>query len=609
MKAGLRVLLLAVPLLLALGLALLLVMGMPALGATSAGAPYTFTTAQCVAGKAFGAAGQTCAVFPAAGVSLVAGTGASVWVTALAGGVPTAPGAGKASSVRLSFAVGCLKPASDAGVAASYAGATLPLCSANGAAPTSAGWSAAVDLPFKAGAASASMRAPTFSYADVGQLTLMLRDATGALAVSAPFVVKPARLALTTITRNADGAAMVAVASGADSGFVRVGERFTISAAALTSAGAVAPNFGSEGSRLQLDVQLPLDAATRAAMRKLPSLGATFSRVSGGVFSGNDFAADDAGIVAVTPQLAGGDYLGAGAVPTSARNIGRFYPDHFDTAVSGALACLAHMQCPAAVTTAAYGGQPFAVTVKAMAAGGAELRNYTGVLARAITLSAWSGAGASGAPAANPGGGSLAVTSIAAGGLSTSTSYQLARSYDNAAPRANDASLPTAIWLRASASENLATSNVIVTSARPLAAASAEGAVVVVAGRLALGNPYGSELLRLPVRLEAQYWTAGRRWETSSTDNASSVLPATIRFANCLKNLGPPCKTALLAPVSNAAVPLVAGVATFWLKAPGAGNSGSAELTMDGPVWLPGTSGRAVFGVFNSPLLYLREMY
>lgn len=611
MKALLRALALALPLMLAVGVALLLLISVSALAA-AAPASFAFTTAQCVSGMAFGAAGQSCAVFPAPASVLVAGSAATVWVTALAGGVPTAPLAGKASTVRLSFAVGCVNPASHAGVAASYAGLVLPLCSSQGAQPASAtGWSAQLALSFKAGAASASMAAPTFRYADVGQLTLMLRDSDSAVAASAPFVVKPARLAITAVTRNADGAAMAAVAKGADAGFVRVGEAFTIKAAALTSVGAVAPNFGSEGALLRLDVQLPLDAATRAAMRKLPTLGAAgFATVLGGVFSGAAFAADELGIVAVTPQLVGGDYLGAGAVAASAQNLGRFYPDHFDTVVAGPMACLPHMQCPSTVTTAAYSDQPFGTTVKPMAASGAALVNYTGVLARAITLSAWSAAGASAASDANPGGGSLSVTAIAAGAsLSASTAYHLPRPYSGAAPRTLETSVPTAVWLRAAASENLATGSVVVSSARSNAASSVEGAIDIVAGRLALGNPYGSELLRMPVRLEAQYFTAAQRWETSMADNASSVLPATVTFATCLGKLGPPCDTALLAPSTSAAVTLVGGIGTFWLKAPGAGNTGSAQFTMGSPAWLPSTSGRAVFGVFNSPFLYLREMY
>jgi uncharacterized repeat protein (TIGR01451 family) len=572
--------------------------------ASAASGNFVFTTAQCVSGKAFGAAGQTCAIYPTG--PMVAGTPATVWVTALSVGVPTTPNASTDTTVRFNFALACVNPTSNAGIASTYSGVTLPLCSANGAAPTS--WSPPSDLTFKAGSATASMDAPSFDYDDVGKVILSLRDGSNRTVSTAAFVVKPAQIKLIAVSRNADASAMPTVATGADSGFTRVGETFTMKAAALTSDGAVTPNFGSEGALLTLDVQLPADAATRTAMVKTPGLGAiNFATVVGGVFTRTDFAADDVGIVAVTPNLVGNDYLGAGAVPTSALNVGRFYPDHFDTVVSGPMVCLAHMLCPGAVTAAAYSAQSFSVTVKAMGPDGSQLQNYSGVLSRAISLAAYS---ASGAGTVNPASGTLTGNTIAAAAsLTGSPVYTLPNPFSYLTPRANNWTVPTAIWLRASASENLAASTATVSSARSPVANTREGAIEIVSGRLSLGNPYGSELLKMPVRMEAQYFTAARRWETSSGDSFSNVSPGGIVFANCLKNLGSPCKTTVLAPATSASVTVASGVGTFWLKAPGAGNTGSAEFRMSNPAWLPTTVGRAVFGIYKSPLIYVREIY
>jgi len=578
-------------------------------GTASVGtATYAFTTAPCVSGKAFGAAGQSCAQYAAG--PMTAGTLSTVYVTALAGGIPTAINTSTDTAVRFNFALGCVNPATNAGVNGSYAGVSLPLCSDNAGTPTS--WSSPVDLVFKAGAASATMTAPSFDYDDVGKVQLFLRDGSNRVVSSSAFVVKPAQIKLIAVTRNADGSAMPTVATGADSGFTRVGEPFTIKAAALTSDGKVAPNFGSEGALLSLDVQLPADAATRAAMSKTPTLGATsFTSVVGGVFTRSDFAADELGIVAVTPVLSMGgvvnDYLGSGSVPASALNIGRFYPDHFDTVATGSMACLPRMVCPAGVSTSSYSAQPFAVTVRPMGASGNALVNYNGVLARAVTLNAWSAAGAG---TINPSAGSLSANTIAAGAsLNANPVYTLPNAYSSTTPRANNWTKPTAIWLRATASENVGATTVTVSSARTPVAATKEGAVEIVSGRLALGNPYGLELLKMPIRMEAQYYTAAGRWETASGDSVSSVNPAGISFANCLKNLGSPCKTAVLAPDTTAAVTLNNGVGTFWLKAPGAGNTGSAEFKMANPAWLPTMVGRAVFGVYRSPVIYVREMY
>ena len=65
--------------------------------------------------------------------------------------------------------------------------------------------------------------------------------------------------------------------------------------------------------------------------------------------------------------------------------------------------------------------------------------------------------------------------------------------------------------------------------------------MTIVSGRLALDSPHGSELVKMPVRAEAQYWAAAGRWETSATDNVSTLQSGGITFANCRKRLGPPC--------------------------------------------------------------------
>ena len=53
-----------------------------------------------------------------------------------------------------------------------------------------------------------------------------------------------------------------------------------------------------------------------------------------------------------------------------------------------------------------------------------------------------------------------------------------------------------------------------------------------------------------------------------------------------------------------------AGDFNLWLKAPGPGNLGSAELNVTGPEWLgivPPTM--VTFGQYRSPLIYRREVF
>lgn len=577
---------------------------------TSAATVYVFTDSACVDAKAFGSAEQSCKQL--SGLPAFAGAATPVFVTSLASGVPTRLNATVDTTVKTSFALGCVNPASSAGVQASYAGVALPLCTPNGAVPAlvAAQWSAGVDMVFKAGAPSVAANA-SFAYADVGKVQLFLRDAGERIVGAVPFVVKPATLAITAVTRSADGFANPQTKSGAGNGFVKVSEAFTVKAAALTSSGAVAPNFGNEGARLSLGWTRGGEAAVQAAMLNLPVLAGDFTAIVGGVFTGTAFSVDEAGILALTPKLANNDYLGAGLpgvfVTTT---VGRFYPDHFDTVASATMQCLPHMACPAAVSAAAYSAQAFAVTVKPMNAAGTLLRNYNGVLARPITLSAYSQAGGA---VPNPAAGVLSANLIATASMGPDLAirakpvYSLPQPFSSSAPRARNWSAPTPIYLRASADENVAAGAVVVSSLR--AAATVEGGVTIVSGRLGLDNPHGSELMKLPIRAEAQYWTAAGRWETSATDNLSAVQSGGIAFANCRKKLGPTCDTTVLLVTADSLLTMKNGAATFWLRAPGAGNDGSAEFQMNNPAWLPSSIGRAVFGVYKSPLIYLREMY
>lgn len=148
-------------------------------------------------------------------------------------------------------------------------------------------------------------------------------------------------------------------------------------------------------------------------------------------------------------------------------------------------------------------------------------------------------------------------------------------------------------------------------------------------GRLRLQNAYGSELLALPVPLDAQYW-AGSYYVRSTADNCTVLPMASITMGNYLKQLNA-CETQL-SPTGN--VTLAAGKlpgAGLVLTKPGAGNAGSVDLainvgaTASGntcvaasesaaiaanmPWFGPNLSARATFGIYKSPLIYRRENY
>lgn len=576
---------------------------------------FVFTDAPCVAGKAFGAPDQPCRRYTGPGT---AGTAAAIYVTAIDASLNPVPVNTLGSdTVSVRFALSCINPPQGAGVAASYAGATLPPCTPDGAVPgtSGAGWTQAVTLGFAANSPSATLSAG-FVYQDIGQVLFSLADA-GNKVTSVAFVVKPAKLVFSSITRTRDGAPNPGATDGSGTGFARAGEAFTIAVSALTSSGSAAPNFGNAGAQISLVQQ---------QQGTLPAVQGSFTSLANGVFSGTNFTWDEAGIVVLTPQLAGNDYLGAGDVPGQAAWVGRFYPDHFETAVSAAFPCLPRMACPSGtapggeqldVSGAAYSGQPFRVTVRAIGAAGNTLTNYAGQFARTITLAAFDAPAGAGA---NPGGGALGantIGAIAAGQeAGASPAYTLPAPFSSAAPRALDWVAPTPVYLRATAAEIIAsagggTEGATVSSQR--ASGAVEGGISIVAGRLWLANGFGSELLKLPMAMAAQYWT-GTNWDANTGDNASAVGGAL--FTACRKHLADGsagaanCKPALALASATPTV-LAGGGATAWLQAPGAGNDGSGFVQMSNAAapWLPSTSARVVFGIYKSALLYAREVY
>ncbi len=145
-------------------------------------------------------------------------------------------------------------------------------------------------------------------------------------------------------------------------------------------------------------------------------------------------------------------------------------------------------------------------------------------------------------------------------------------------------------------------------------------------GRLRMPNAYGSELLDLPLTLEAQYWTGGG-YASHTLDNCTVIPAASIMMGNYTNNLSA-CETRIQ-PAGNLA--LANGRTAFSLRRPGAGNSGSVDLAVNvgtsasgntcvgatetGAVagnvpWFgPNLGARAAFGLYRAPIIYMRENY
>ena len=492
----------------------------------------------------------------------------------------------------------------------------MPLCTGGGGEPTA--WSAATSLTFPSGAASVAT-AYTFTYADVGEVELYMRNsvATNQVGKSSPFVVKPAGFVLSGIkctTYAAGSCATAAIASPGNNpgattasgfAFIQAGQPFTATVTALTLSGKTkadagtavncgstptdcTPNFGKENSAAT--IVLNVDNFV-AGMVVPPDLVGSFGNFSGGIATGTAFSWDEVGIITLTPAISGGDYLGAGDVTgTVSGKVGRFIPDHFDTVVIQAagvpMACPDGL-CPATYNGIVYSGQPFTVTVTAKNASDAITANYNATtgFAKSTLLAPY---GALGAATAVSGAGALGVASVTAFAAGTLT--EATEKYTFTTTPTN----PTNIYINASDGEasSRRTSNPTTTSI--------EGGVRVVSGRINIPNMYGSERLQLPLTATVQYYN-GTNWATSLTDSVTSLTALGSVIQTDVPSLTP-CPAMTIATSS-----IVAGVGTITLPKPGL--ACSANIKGNGPSYLPNAPARATFGIYKSPLIYRRENY
>lgn len=114
-------------------------------------------------------------------------------------------------------------------------------------------------------------------------------------------------------------------------------------------------------------------------------------------------------------------------------------------------------------------------------------------------------------------------------------------------------------------------------------------------GRLAIRNASGSQLVPLPVQLEAQYWLGAptNAFVTNAADSCTVIAANNDAMGNFTSNLSgsPTCETA----ISNGGA-LSAGRRTLQLAAPGSGNNGSVDLTVNLGASASGTTCTAVGG-------------
>lgn len=302
-------------------------------------------------------------------------------------------------------------------------------------------------------------------------------------------------------------------------------------------------------------------------------------------------------------NISGGKYGCSFGNTANTPYFGRFIPDHFAVTTPTAT--------PACSTNFTYFGQDglsTAFTLRAENTSNVPTQNYNGTYAK-LGVNTWSNFNFSAATL--PAGSVLSASATAPTGSWASGLANVVAKHIVGRPSA--ATAPTNLTISAAPTDADGVT-------MPVTAVSTASPFRF--GRLFIANSYGSELLPLSVPIEAQYWT-GLAYQRNQSDSCT-VIPATaVAMGNYRVNLNA-CETQLsgAGTVSN-------GKANLSLSKPGAGNSGSVELSVNlnaaagstcnsatassaGNAALPwfGTinpSARATFGIYKSPVIYLRE--
>jgi MSHA biogenesis protein MshQ len=631
---------------------------------------FVFTDSACVHNIAFGALGQTCVPFSWS--PQVAGQDApNVYITSVnTAGVPTRLSRTQARTRDLQFGLSCHDPAANAGKMATFAGVasvTLPVCQANGALP--AAWSAILTATFPAGIPSAGPF--TFNYTDVGKVELWMRNSATITqrGASGAFVVKPGGFVVSNIVRSSDSFANPAAANAAGVAFVKAGEAVsatvtattcTPASATCTVAGAATPNYGKEispesvklvpalkaGLGLTHNPAITCSDATNAATCDTTTTPGTnipkFGAFSNGVATGVNFAWDEVGVITLTPHVGDASYLAEGDVTgTTTGDVGRFTLGKFalqnvdfdkraDLCQGGLLVSDGVTPCAPAFT---YMGEQINArfTLAPKGLNGAAVQNYRDSANAANDFAKFD-------PTTFANLNLAAVDTTTAGG----PHYLTARISNTSMPAVNcaaalcfqsgtaDVTVPFTFTRGVAADGVFEAVNIGISFAdsdgapvegpgatlglcnNPNAAncldldtdatAGNDRALLAATefryGRTNVSNAYGSELLGLVLPVAIEYWNGSAY--VKSADDSETIIAVALN--NYRRNLN--------AGETAAAVSAIAGgVGRINLTAPGANNNGSVDVSATAPAYLPSNGGRATFGVYKGPFIYMREQY
>lgn len=508
----------------------------------------------------------------------------------------------------------------------------------------------------------------TFAAGDQGRKTLagivepeawpnvrvrMRYPATGTATVLAcsgdNLAIRPASFNAVTVSDTDSVTAGVARAltnTLANGGIVhKAGRPFRIAATAINAAGATTANYAGT------PVASPTACLLPAAGCTLGVLAPGAWSVASGVLTTSTASYSEAGAFAMTlvdanfaaVDAADGSSAAEMTIESAAVNVGRFVPDHFVLTTASTPQFKTFNDTSCATRSFTYVGQPFGylvlpqATITAKNAAGATTLNYAGALWKLAaadvtqTYTAASGTldtGVLGTPTvAAASGGSGTLTADAGDVIAFVRSTPVA-------PFA--AAIELSMGIRDLA-ENVVAGNGTIETTTPAVFANIafDAGDAIRFGRLVLANAHGSELLGLPVPIETQFWD-GSHFVRNTADACTRLSANQVTLSNWRRDLNA-CETSVaLSGRFNA------GRGSLRLSAPGDGNTGSVDLSLNlgasgsgnacvggasvaaagaAQIWLQGAwsgaaydqnpAARASFGLYRGSraLIYMREIH
>lgn len=478
------------------------------------------------------------------------------------------------------------------------------------------------------------------------------------------FAIRPAGFNIaasdtTSSTANIAGTTRLLANTSSSGGHVhKAGRPFTVRATAVNASGTTTSNYNGTASGRASSTP----CTGTACGGTLGALTLGTMTASGGQLVTHSASYSEAG--AFNLQLVDDTFAAVDAADgsTAAEReisaiaaVGRFVPDHFEIVAAVTPVLRTFGSSCVAARSFTYLGQPFGysttptATVYPRNAGGGTTTNYP-----AAKMSALQVTQAYGVTPASPG---LATANAATPASPTANSggtgtLQFPAGVPNSLTMTRPAAATIAPftaaialdWSVADGTESAVTGNETIATAQPVpgplfpSIAFDQGNEFRY-GQLKLGSAYGSELIALAVPVETQHWN-GTGFVTNTADHCTALPTSSVSLANFRGSLAA-CETA---PTASS-VSMSSGRATMRLAAPGDGNKGSvdgslqlaATLTPGAlrcsavgtppsaavPANLPWLQSRAPggstydqnpnarfsFGQHRSPLIQLREMY